>query len=174
LNLLSLSVLKRGAVVLGGAALLIAATFGITAAQTATSTPQTGPSAQRQAVLNLAATKLGISADQLTQALQSARKDLGLNQNRPRAGQLVRAELNVAAKTIGYADAKAMRKDLSGTTLTALAQSHNVAPSTVSAAIKADVDARIDKLTNLKPDQIAKLKAAVDSKIDTFMTHQFK
>jgi hypothetical protein len=174
LNLLSLAVLKRAAVVVGGAAVLAGATFGISAAQTAPTTPQTTRAADRQAVISLAASKLGISADQLSQALHDARKDLGLNQSRPRAAMLIRDELNVAAKTIGYADAKAMRKDLSGTTLTALAQSHNVAPATVSAAIQNDVNARIAKLTNLNATQIANLTARVDSRITAFMTHQFK
>ena len=57
--------MKRTAVALGGAGLLLLATIGLTQAQTATPTLQ-----QRDAIINLAATKLGLTGDQLAQALR--------------------------------------------------------------------------------------------------------
>jgi len=108
------SILKRGAVALGGAALLLSTTIALTQAQTA----PTDKHAQQQAVLNLAATRLGLTGDQLVDALKQARKDLGVNQGRPQVGKLVRDELGVAATAIGLADARALRKELAGSTLT--------------------------------------------------------
>ena len=133
--------------------------------------------AQKQAVIDLAAAKLGLTSDQLTDALKQARKDLGLNQGRPRAKELVRDELAVAAKTIGFADVKALHKELRGSTLEAVAQKHNVAPSAVAAAIKADIDAKIQALVTagtLKADRAAALKTKAEAKVDALMTHEFK
>jgi hypothetical protein len=90
---------------------------------------------------------------------------------------LGRDELAVAAKTIGLADVKALRGELRGTTLTAVAQKHNVAPGAVEAAMKADVDAKIQALvTNgkVKAERAAKLKTKAEGKIDTLMTHEFR
>ena len=131
---------------------------------------------QHAAVINLAATKLGLSGDELTQALTDARKDLGLNQH-PQLAKLVRQELGVAATTLGYADAKATRKDLSGTTLTALAAKHNVPAATLASAIKADVDGKIQALVTtgkLNANRAASIKVKADAKVDAFMTRQFK
>jgi hypothetical protein len=167
------SSLKRGALALGGAALLLGATVGFSSAQPAT------PSAKQnhQAVINLAASTLGLTGDQLSEALKQAHKDLGLNKGHPRIGKLVRQELAIAATTLGYPDVKAMHKDLAGTTLTALAQKRNVAPATVAAAIKADVDAQIQALAaagTIKPNQAATLKVKAEAKVDALMTRQFK
>jgi hypothetical protein len=169
------SSLKRTALAIGGAALLLTATIGFTQAQTAT------PSANKQhqqAVINLAATKLGLTGDQLSEALKSARKDLGTNQgNRPQVGKLVRAELSLAATTLNYPNLQAMRKDLAGTTLSALATTRLGSPAPVTNALKADVDAKIQALVTagtLKADRAATLKQKAEAKVDALMTRQFK
>ena len=167
------STLKRGALAVGGAALLLSATIGLTQAQAATTPAQQ----QRQAVVDLAASKLGLTADELSSALKQARKDLGHNQAKPQIGKLVKQELTLAAKTIGLADVKALRVELAGSTLTAVAQKHNVQPSTVAAALKTDVDAKIQALVtagSIKADRAAKLEQKAETKVDALMTHQFK
>jgi hypothetical protein len=146
---------------------------GFSAAQPAAPTHKQ----QHEAVIDLAATKLGLTGDQLSEALKQAHKDLGQNQGRAQLGKLVKAELTVAATTLGYPDAKAMRKDLAGTTLTDLAQKRNIPPATVASAIKADVDARIQALVTagkIKPNQAAAAKVKAAAKVDALMMHQFK
>jgi hypothetical protein len=169
------SIFKRGALAVGGAAILLSATIGLTQAQSA---PAATPSHQQhQAIVDLAAGKLGLTSDELSSALKQARKDLGQNQAKPQIGKLVRAELTLAAKTIGLPDAKALRKELAGSTLNAVAQKHNVQPSTVAAALKADVDAKIQALVTagtIKADRAAILKQKAESRVDRLMTHEFK
>jgi hypothetical protein len=174
---LTTSFFRRGALATAGAALLLSATIGFTQAQTATPTPSTRTQQQRQAVLDLAATKLGLTGDQLSGALKEARKDLGLKQGSAEVGKLARQELNVAAKTLGVSDVSALRKELAGSTLTAVAQKHNVQPSTLSAALKTDVDAQIQALVTggkLAANRAATLKVKAETKVDAFMTRQFK
>jgi hypothetical protein len=167
------SILKRGALAVAGAAVLVSATVGLTQAQAA-------PTADHQhklAVIDLAAAKLGLTGDELNGALKQARKDLGQNQTKPHLGKLVHQELTVAAKAIGLPDARALRKELAGSTLTAVAQKHNVPPSTVASALKADVDAKIQALVtagSLKADRGATLQQKAEAKVDALMTHQFK
>lgn len=171
------SIWKSGALAIGGAALLLGATFGFSQAQTATPTVATGARQQRAAVLNLAATKLGLTGDQLEGALKDARKDLGVRQGKPQVGKLIHRELGVAATAIGLPDVKTLRAALAGSTLTAVARAHNVDPATVAAALKSDVDSQLQALVTagkLTSDRAAALKLKADSKVDTFMGHQFK
>jgi hypothetical protein len=166
--------LKRGAIAIGGAALLLGATLGYSQAQTAPAL--TTAQQQHQAVIDLAAAKLGLTSDELSTALKSARKDLGTRQG-VQLGKLVHQELSVAATAMGFADVKTLRKELAGTTLTAVAQTHGVQPSTVAAAMKADVDGKIQALVaagTIKADRAATLKVKAEAKVDAFMTHQFK
>ena len=152
---------------------MLVVALGVSYAQSAPTSKQQ----EHQAVISDAAAKLGLSADQLQQALTQARKDVGVNQGRARPLAKIRAdELAVAARTIGVADAKALRKELAGTTLTAVAQKHNVQPSTVSDAIKADLNAKIQAAVTagtLKADRAAKLQQKVTDKVNALMTRQF-
>jgi hypothetical protein len=167
--------LKRTALAFGGAALLLCATVGLSQAQSA---PSAKPSKQQQqAVINLAATKLGLSGDQLSEALKSSRKDLGLGKGHAQIGKLVRAELSVAATTLNYPGLQAMRKDLAGTTLAALASSRIGSPTPVANALKADVDARIQAMVTagtLNAGRAATLTHKAEGKVDALMTRQFK
>jgi len=169
---------KRSALALGGAALLLSATIGFSQAQTAPPTTTSAKQQQRAAVLDLAAAKLGLTSDQLTSALKQARKDLGLHQGAgAKVARLAQHELSIAATTLGVADAKTLRKELAGTTLTAVAQQHGVPAATVAAALKTDADARIQALVTagtLKADRAAALKVKAEAKIDAFMTREFK
>src|SRR5438477_5782172 len=127
-----LATLTRGALIVGGVATLLIGSVGFAAAQSVTD------AAHKRAVRDDAATQLGVTGDQLIEALKQARKDVGVNQGQARTRDIVRDELSVAAKAIGLADIKALRMELRGSTLTAVAQKHNVAPATVAAAMKAD------------------------------------
>lgn len=172
--------LKRGLVVLGGCMLLAGASVGVINAQTASSTPVSSPGStaqqHHQAVLTQAAHILGIPESQLQQALQQARKDVGggaLHQFR--LAKVVRAELSVAANSLGETSQQ-LRQELKGNTLTAVANAHNVAPSTVSAAITGDVNAKIDAAVaagKLNANQAAKLKAKVPNEVSTLMTRNW-
>ena len=169
------SSLKRTALGLGGAALFLCSTVGLSQAQSATAAKPTRQ--QQQAVINLAATKLGLSGDQLSEALKASRKDLGLRQGHAQVGKLVRAELSVAATTLNYPSLQAMRKDLAGTTLAALATSRIGSPTPVANALKADVDARIQAMVTagaLEAARATTLTHKAETKVDALMTRQFK
>src|SRR5256885_2017217 len=105
--------MRKLALAIGGAVVLLGAAIGLSYAQSAPTAKD-----QHQAVIDDAAAKLGISGTDLAQALKEARKELG---TRVQLGKLVKDELTVAAKTVGLADAKALRQELRGSTLTAVA-----------------------------------------------------
>jgi hypothetical protein len=137
---MTISTLKRGALALGGAVLLLSATLGSTQAQTVTPTPTT----------------------------QHAHS---------KGHHFIRHELKVAAKTLGFANVKALRQELAGSTLTTVAENHNVEPGVVAAAMKADVGARIQARVDagkLDAAQAARLKVKAEARIDGLMTHQFR
>lgn len=155
--------MRKILIAVGGVAVLLAATVGFTSAQTATPDKRT--------VIDLAASKLSVSGDDLAAALKQARQDLGLKRQ-IRIGKIAKDELTVAAKTLGVADAKALRKELIGSTLTAVAAKHNVQAATVANAIKVDVDKKIDSL-NLTAERATKLKDKAHTAVDALMTRQF-
>jgi hypothetical protein len=172
--------MKRLLLAAGGAAVLMGGALGVSYAQssaTPTPIPTIAPNTaqqRRQAILSDAASKLGISADQLQQALVQARKDVG-GGARPLAA-LRKDELDVAAKAIGLPDAKTLRTQLAGTTLTAVAQSHNVQPSTVSAAIMADIGSKLQAdvaAGQLNASQVPALTQRAQNRVNALMTHQF-
>jgi len=171
------SFVKRSAFAIGSAALLLGGTIGLSHAQTTTPSAAVSAKQHREAIVDLAALKLGLSSNELSTALKGARKDLGLNPGHAQLGKLVRKELSVAATRLGLANVKGLRKELAGSTLTAVANKHNVQPSAVASAIKADVDAQIQTMIsagNLKPNRAAALKVKAEAKVDAFMTLQFK
>lgn len=169
--------MKKIILAMSAAAALLMGTIGYTFAQSATSPAAPTPAKQqRLAVLSDAAAKLGLTTDQLQQALAQARKDLGVKHDHPQLAKLVRAELPIAAKAIGLPDVKALRGELAGATLTAVAQKHNVQPATVAAAVKSDVDAKIQAMADagtVKADRVTALKQRAEAKVDALMTRQF-
>jgi polyhydroxyalkanoate synthesis regulator phasin len=152
---------------MSGVVLLFGATLGLTYAQGVT---------PKQSIIEDAAARLGVSSTDLAQALKDARKELG-DKRGVQIRQVVKSELDVAAKAVGLADAKALRAELRGSTLTAVAQKHNVAPATVATAIKNDINTRIDALVSsgkLKADRAATLKQRAAERVDALMTREFK
>ena len=128
----------------------------------------------REAIIADAAAKLGLTPDQLQQALTQARKDLGGNAH-PLA-KIRHDELQVAAKSMGFPNVKALRAELAGSTLNDVAQKHDVQPSTVAAAITADLEAKVRALANagtIKADRVSALDQKVSTKVAALMTHQF-
>jgi hypothetical protein len=165
--------LKRLALAVGGAAVLLGASLGLTYAQSASPSPA---AQQKRAIFDDAAARLGVSGDDLIQALKEARKELGQKRG-VQVAKLVKDELGVAAKAIGLADAKTLRVELAGSTLTAVAQKHNVAPAAVATALKADLNTRIDAMASagkLKAERVATLKTRVAERVDALMTREFK
>ncbi len=64
----------------------------------------------------------------------------------------------------------------SGTSIAEVAQAHNVAPSTVEAALVTAGDARVDKAAanhRLTADQAAKIKATLPAAVDKIVNHVF-
>jgi hypothetical protein len=164
--------MKRILMAAGGAAvLLFGGALGVTALAQSTPTPA---KQHRQAILSDAASQLGLSESQLEQALARARKDVG-----PRSRSLAdlrKDELQVAAKTLGFSDVKALRTALAGTTLTAVAQSHNVSVSTVSSAIMADITSKLQAdvaAGKVNSNQVTALTQRAQNRVDALMMHQF-
>ncbi|MGI9146163.1 MAG: hypothetical protein ACR2IK_06420 [Chloroflexota bacterium] len=96
----------------------------------------------------------------------------------PVLGKLVRKELSVAATTLGLADVKALHRKLASSTLTAVAQKHNVqatlpSPPRSRRTSMPRFQARVAAGT-LKSDRAATLKLKAETKVDAFMTRQFK
>jgi hypothetical protein len=84
-------------------------------------------------------------------------------------------ELRVAAEFIGI-DRKQLRTELTGTTLTAVATAHGVAPAELARVLKADVDAKIDVAVAAGQWSAAlgaKLKDRVAARVDKLMTRTF-
>ena len=168
--------MKKILIALSAAAVLAAATIGASYAQTAPTPTPTSEQKHKRAVIDDAAAKLGISGDALAQALRDAHKELG---RKPAQAivKVVKDELDIAAKALGLADAKALRSELRGSSLTAVAQKHNVAPSTVATAIKTDLNAKIDALVSsgkLKAERATTLKQRASERVDKLMTREFK
>ena len=165
---------KKFLIALAAGAVLVAATIGASYAQTAPTATPTSQQKQKRAVIDDAAAKLGISGDALAQALKDARKELGAKPAQAIV-KVVKDELDVAAKALGLADAKALRAELRGSSLTAVAQKHNVPPSTVANAIKADLNAKIDALVSsgkLKAERATTLKQKASERVDKLMTRR--
>jgi hypothetical protein len=181
------------ALVLGGAALGIAAAQQTPTPTTAQATPtrpggtpgqQRGPGQdQRQELLNRVASKLGITVDRLQQAFTDARQELGIP-DRP-AGGFRDGEPRPSGRGFGIdllSAAQAMnlqpdqlRQELPGKSLTDVARAHNVDPSVVANALKAQASQRIDQAAangRIAADQVATAKQQANQRIDELMTHQ--
>ncbi len=187
---------KRSLAAAGAAVLIGASAFGIAhAQQTPTPTPgSVGPTptpaahvqrgARLEQFLNTLAGKLGVTPEKLKQAIQETRQQLGYRSGGhqggiPFGGHAGRpgltAELNVAAQAIGITPDQ-LRQELPGKSLSDVAKAHNVDPSKVADALKADANAKIDQLAsgrNLSADRVTQLKQRAAALIDRLMTRQF-
>jgi len=183
------------ALVLGGAALGIAAAQQTpTPTTTAQATPtrpagtpglqQRGPGQdQRQELLSRVASKLGITVDRLQQAFNDARQELGIP-DRPaggfhdggpgRGGPGFGIDLMAAAQALNLQPDQ-LPQELPGKSLTDVARAHNVDPSVVANALKAQASQRIDQAAatgRIAADQVATAKQQANQRIDELMTRQ--
>jgi hypothetical protein len=190
---------KRSLAAAGATVLIGASAFGIAHAQqtptptpgSVSPTPTPAAHAQRGArieqFLDTLAAKLGVTPEKLKQAIQETRQQLGYGPGRhqghkgglPFGGRAglpgLKAELSVAAQAIGITPDQ-LRQELPGKSLSDVAKAHNVDPSKVANAIKADANAKIDQLAsrrNLSADQVAQLKQRAAALIDRLMARQF-
>jgi transposase-like protein len=185
--------LKRALAVLalGGATLALGGAAVTTVSAQATATPETGPSradrqAQHEQFLSSVAAKLNVTVDQLKQAMQQTRQELGFPGHGPGgpggpnhpggpAGPGGRGMgLEAAAQAIGI-DANQLRQEIPGKSLADVARAHNVDPSTVANAIKNQVTARIDQAVTagrLSADQANQMKQNIDRRIDQQINRQ--
>jgi len=185
----------------GGAALVLgAAALGIASAQQ-TPTPTTAPSGQttptrppgapgqpgrpgedqRQQLLARVASKLGIPVDRLQQAFTDAHQELGIP-DRPQGfgpgGPGRRGagfDLLPVAQPLTLQPAQ-LRQELQGKTLTDVARAHNVDPTTIANALKAQASQRIDQAAasgRIPSDQVAAAKQQANQRVDELMTRQF-
>jgi hypothetical protein len=91
--------------------------------------------------------------------------------------QVRRDELQVAANTLGLPNLKALRAELAGSTLTAVAEAHHVQPSTVASAIQADLTAKVQAAASagtIKAKRVDKLDQRIPARVSKLMMHQFK
>jgi hypothetical protein len=179
------------AVAIGGAMLAFGGTAAdvVTAQQAptasptpGTTSPSTGPGADRKAhheqFLNSLAAKLNVTPDRLRQAMEETRRELGIP-DRPaggfhKQGGFFGPGLEAAARAMSIT-VEQLRQELPGRTLADVARSHNVDPTTVANALKADANARIDQAAaagRITTDQVAQAKQRAAERIDQLMTRQ--
>jgi membrane-bound lytic murein transglycosylase B len=204
---MKLSSMKRTAVAGVAALTLVGASLGAVAAQQAPVDPgqpavsqqQGGRQQQQQQLLAALAARLGISTDQLQQAMDGARADVGIperggpngggpggdrgpggpNDGDHRQGggpgggqQRMGGGLDAAAQALGIS-ADQLRQELQGQTLTQVAQAHNVDPTTVSEALKQAAYARIDQDASagrIPADQVDTARQRVSDRVDQMMS----
>ncbi len=182
------------ALILGGAALGIASaqqTPTPTTAPPGQATPTRPPGApgyparpgddQRQQLLARVASKLGIPVDRLQQAFNEARQELGIPDRPQGFGPGGPGRRGPGLDLIAVAQAlnlqpDQLRQELQGKTLTDVARAHNVDPTTIANALKAQASQRIDQAAangRIPSDQVATAKQQANQRVDELMTHQF-
>ncbi len=137
---------------------------------------------QEQAFLAALAKRLGISTDQLQQAMTAARTDLGLPPDRgigpggPSGGRRggLGPNLDTAAQFLGISTDQ-LRQELSGSTLAAVAQAHGKSAADLATALKNAANQRIDQEVSsgrLSADQANQRKQDASQRIDQMLNQQ--
>lgn len=187
---MKLSSMKR-TVVAGAAALtLVGASLGVVAAQQAPTAPgQPAPGQQqgdrqqhRQQFIAALAARLGIAPEQLQQAMDQTRSELGIPGRGPGGGgeprrgdvgdQRMGGGPDAAAQALGISVDQLRQELAAGQTLTQVAQAHNVDPTTVANALKQAANARIDQEAaagRIPADQVATAKQRAAERVDQLM-----
>ena len=180
---------------LGGATLAVGGVAGEALAQQAPAgTPSTqapGPGNRAQAeqrhqqFLAALAAKLNVTPEQLQQAMEQTRQELGMPERGPggRHGGPggpgfgrgpIGGHLNAAAQAMNLS-VDQLRQELPGKSLTEVAQAHGVDPATVANALKTEANNRIDQAVSagrLTADQANQMKQNLTDRIDQAMTRQ--
>ena len=192
---MKLTSFKRTAVAGVAALTLVGASLGAVSAQQAPATsPNPAPTApagprqgapdqqqqadrqqREQAFIAAVAAKLGISAEQLQQAMDQTRTELGIQERGGPSGgeRRLGGGLDAAAQALGVTVDQLRQELAGGQTLTQVAQAHNVDPTTVANALKQAANAHIDQEAaagRIPADQVATAKQRAAERIDQMMT----
>jgi transposase-like protein len=221
---MKLTSFKRSAVAGVAALTLVGTSLGVVSAQQLTTTAPSalqapdapnGPNGPRQGgprqgqpgdmqqhqqeFMAALAARLGISTDQLQQAMDQARADVGMPERGPggggpgpRGGERgpgaddqrqggagpqgehrmgMGGGLDTAAQALGISTDQ-LRQELPGKSLADVAQAHNVDPTTVANALKTAADAQIDQAVadgRISSDQADAAKQRASERIDQMM-----
>ena len=170
------------ALALGGAVLALGgvAADRVAAQQTPTPTaPGGAQQARHEQFLAAVAAKLNVTPDRLKQAMDEARQELGLPEKSggpgsgPGRGGFGMG-LDAAARAIGISPDQ-LRQELPGKSLADVARAHNVNPTTVANALRAEATTRIDQAVSagrITAEQAAQMKQGLSDRIDQQMNRQ--
>jgi hypothetical protein len=196
---MKLTSFKRTAVAGVAALTLVGASLGAVSAQQVPTSPNPAPTApggprqgapgqpqadrqqREQAFIAAVAAKLGIPAEQLQQAMDQTRTELGMPERGPggprggpgRGEGRMGGGLDAAAQALGVTVDQLRQELAGGQTLTQVAQAHNVDPSTVANALKQAANAHIDQEAaagRIPADQVDTAKQRAAQRIDQMMT----
>lgn len=166
-------------------AVLVVSAIGVAVAQSQPA--PTAPNGPRGAFLTALAKRLNISEDQLRQAIQGARQDVGLppggpggpagprGPRGPRAGlPFFREEVQAVAQLLNIPQDQ-LRDRLAGHTLAEIAAQANPPKTTqdVVNTIVTTADQHIDRTAsarNIPPDRVAALKQRISERAQQFVT----
>lgn len=184
----------------GGVLLVLGiAAVGVTVAQAqSTPTPNTQQQNLRDRYTQALANRLHVTVDQLKQAVQDARKDVGLpdaaaRPNAGRPGHGARPGVGRAPFDRGFrgllgqqadavtallkTDRATLLAELPGKTLAEVAQNHGVTTQAVVDTITKTANDQIDRLAqarNLPADRVTQLKQRTSERVQEFVTtHRF-
>jgi hypothetical protein len=188
---MKLTSMKRTMVAGVAALTLVGASLGVVTAQQTPTTPGQPPAGQQhgdrqqhqQQFIAALAARLGITPEQLQQAMDQTRTDLGVpdrgpgGAGEPRRGgggdQRMGGGLDAAAQALGVSVDQLRQELAGGQTLTQVAQAHSVDPTTVANALKQAADARIDQdatAGRIPADQVATAKQRAAERVDQMMS----
>jgi transposase-like protein len=167
----------RRSLAVGAAALVLGgSTLGLANAQVTPTAPaptpgqsQQAPGPEHQRFLEALAKRLGITTDQLRQAIREARSDAGLPADRSDFGHGSHrgVALGVTAQAIGITPQE-LRQELPGKSVAQVAQAHGKNPADVAMALTNAANQRIDQEVaagTITADQAAQRKQTVDQAI---------
>ena len=135
---------------------------------------------QQQQFLASVASKLNVTPERLQQAMDQARQELGIPERGPggpggRGGLGGPGGLDAAAQALGITPDQLRQELQAGRTLTQVAQARNVNLTTVSNAMKAAANTKIDQAAaagRIPADQVATAKQQAAQRIDELMNRQ--
>jgi hypothetical protein len=141
--------------------------------------------AREQQFLAALAAKLNVTPEQLQQAIAETRQQLGIPDRPPGGREHAGREhagpgrgaglgLDAAAQALGISPDQ-LRQELPGKSLADVARAHNVDPTTLASALKADAATHLDQEVSagrLTADQAAQIKQGLDQRIDEQINRQ--
>lgn len=185
------SVFLKRVLIVGGAVLVLGgAAVGVVAAAALPIAAQNQPQAtnQRQQFETALANRLHISVDQLHQAVQGARQDVGLPPRGPgwpsgvgprresAFGAFTGKEVSAVA-TLFKETPEALRQEVSGKTLAEIATAHGVSVQDLVNMVVQTADQQLDQVAqtrNLPADRVSQFEQQISERAQQFVTtHRF-